>query len=112
LLTLCSFRTTETRAKGTAIGNFGSNVAGTVIQYGSGPAFKKLGGYFYLVFVGWDLFEAVIIWFWFVETKDRTLEELDEVFSAPNPVKKSLEKRSVNTVAATVGAADLKSGEA
>jgi hypothetical protein len=27
-------------------------------------------------------------------------------------VKKSLEKRSVNTVAATVGAADLKSGEA
>jgi len=103
--------TTETRAKGTAISNFGSNVAGTVIQYGSGPAFAKLGAYFYLVFVGWDLFEAVIIYFFWVETKDRTLEELNEVFSAPNPVKKSLEKRSVNTVANTVGATSEK-GEA
>lgn len=100
--------TTETRAKGTAIGNFGSNVAGTVIQYGSGPAFAKLGAYFYLVFVGWDLFEAVIIYFFWVETKDRTLEELNEVFSDPHPVKKSLEKRSVNTVANTVGATPEK----
>jgi hypothetical protein len=53
---------TETRAKGTAIGNFGSNIAGTVIQYGSGPAFKNISYYFYLVFVGWDLVEAVVIY--------------------------------------------------
>lgn len=44
-----------------------------------------------------------------VETKDRTLEELDEVFSDPHPVKKSLEKRSVNSVAHTLGAANEKS---
>ncbi len=42
---------TETRAKGTALGNLGSNVAGTVVQYASGPAFKHLTFYFYLVFV-------------------------------------------------------------
>jgi MFS family permease len=114
----------EQRAKGTAVsnlfplphppskiykltspqlGNLGSSIAGTIIQYGSGPAFEKLTYYFYLVFVFWDLIEAAVIYFFFVETKDRTLEELDEVFSAPNPVKKSLEKRSVQTVANTVG---------
>ncbi|KUJ11142.1 putative lactose permease [Mollisia scopiformis] len=94
---------TETRAKGTAIGNFGSSVASTVIQYSSGPAFKNITYYFYLVFVAWDLIEFVVIYFFFVETKDRTLEELDEVFSDLHPVKKSLQKRSVQTVAATVG---------
>jgi MFS family permease len=94
---------TETRAKGTAIGNFGSSIASTVIQYGSGPAFKKITFYFYLVFMGWDLVEAIVIYFFFVETKDRTLEELNEVFSAPHPVQKSLEKRSVRTVANTMG---------
>ena len=40
--------------------------------------------------------------FW-PETKDRTLEELEEVFSAPNPVKKSLEKRDTKTVMQTLG---------
>lgn len=29
------------------------------------------------------------MWFFFVETKDRTLEELDEVFHAKNPAKYS-----------------------
>ncbi|KAG4437670.1 hypothetical protein IFR05_006832 [Cadophora sp. M221] len=95
--------TTETRAKGTAVGNLGSNIAGAVIQYSSGPAFKEISYYFYLVFVAWDLIEAIVIYFYFVETKDRTLEELDEVFSDPHPVKKSLQKRSVQTVANTMG---------
>jgi MFS family permease len=94
---------TETRAKGTAIGNLGSSIASTVIQYSSGPAFKNITYYFFLVFCAWDLVEFVVIYFLFVETKDRTLEELDEVFSDPRPVKKSLQKRSVQTVAATVG---------
>lgn len=95
---------TATRAKGTALGNFASSAASAVIQYSSGPAFKNIGYYFYLVFVFWDLFEAVIIYFFWPETKDRTLEELSEVFEAPNPVKKSLEKRSTQTVLNTVGA--------
>ncbi|CAP60204.1 uncharacterized protein PODANS_1_5170 [Podospora anserina S mat+] len=95
---------TSTRAKGTAVGNFSSAAASTILQYASGPAFEKIGYYFYLVFVFWDLFEAAFIYFLFPETKDRTLEELEEVFSAPNPVKKSLEKRSAQTVLNTVGA--------
>jgi len=94
---------TATRAKGTAVGNFASAAASTVLQYASGPAFEKIGYHFYLVFVFWDLVEALIIWLYFPETKDRTLEELEEVFSAPNPVTKSLEKRSAQTVLNTIG---------
>ncbi|GJN81305.1 hypothetical protein PLIIFM63780_004838 [Purpureocillium lilacinum] len=97
---------TATRAKGTAIGNFASSAASTVIQYSSGPAFDKIGYKFYLVFVFWDLFEAVFMYFFFPETKDRTLEELAEVFEAPNPVKKSLEKRSATTVMNTLQVKD------
>ena len=94
---------TNTRAKGTAIGNFASAASSTVIAYASGPAFQNIHYYFYLVFVFWDLFEVAVMYFYFPETKDRTLEELEEVFAAPNPVKKSLEKRSAMTVINTLG---------
>ncbi|KAH8645822.1 general substrate transporter [Xylariales sp. PMI_506] len=93
---------TTTRAKGTAVGNFASSAASTVLQYASGPAFENINYYFYLVFVFWDLIEVAVIYFYFPETKDRTLEELAEVFEAPNPVKKSLEKRDAKTVLNTL----------
>ncbi|KAH7029805.1 general substrate transporter [Microdochium trichocladiopsis] len=103
---------TATRAKGTAVGNLASAAASTVIQYSSGPAFAAIGYYFYLVFVFWDLIEAVVIYLFWPETKDRTLEELSEVFEAPDPVKKSLEKRSAQTVLNTLHVAhDAKVAE-
>jgi len=43
----------------------------------------------YVFFVFWDLFEFTFIYFFFVETKGRTLEELDAVFEAKNPRKAS-----------------------
>ncbi|EHA51908.1 lactose permease [Pyricularia oryzae 70-15] len=95
---------TETRAKGTAIGSLASACASTVLQYSAGPAFESISYYYYIVFVFWDLFEGVIIYFFWPETKDRTLEELEEVFQAPNPVKKSLEKRDTHTVLNTLNA--------
>lgn len=94
--------TTTTRAKGTAVGNLASSISGAIIQYSSGPAFENIKYYFYLVFVFWDLIEIVIMWFFFPETKDRTLEELEEVFSDPNPVKRSLVKRDETTVLKTM----------
>jgi len=45
--------------------------------------------------VFWDLFEFVFIYFFFVETKGRTLEELDEIFEAPNPRKASTAKTTL-----------------
>jgi len=46
----------------------------------------------------WDLFEAAFIYLFFVETKGRTLEELDEVFEAPNPRKASTKKSFIRHV--------------
>ncbi|KAF6808861.1 MFS monosaccharide transporter [Colletotrichum musicola] len=100
--------TTSTRAKGTAVGNFASSAISLVLAYSSGPAFEKIGYYFYLVFVFWDLLEAAFIYFFFPETKHRTLEELEEVFAAADPVKKSLEPRSATTVLDTMKVANEK----
>jgi len=36
------------------------------------------------------MFQAAFIYFFYVETKNRTLEELNEIFSAPFPKKASL----------------------
>lgn len=85
---------TQTRAKGTAFGNVVSSAASILGQYTSAVAIAKIGYYYYLVFIGWDLIEATIIYFFFVETKNRTLEEIDECFEAPHPVEHSLKKRS------------------
>lgn len=43
----------------------------------------------------WIVVEMVTIYFLFVETAGKTLEELSAIFEAKNPVKKSLEKTKV-----------------
>ncbi|KAJ5771387.1 lactose permease [Penicillium nucicola] len=93
---------TNTRAKGKALAQFFTACASAIIQYGSGPAFQKIKYYFYVVFIGWDLFELAFIYFFWPETKGRTLEELEEVFQAPNPVKRSLDSKDLQTVLNTL----------
>lgn len=51
------------------------------------------GYWFYGFFVVWDVLEATVIYKYFVETKGRTLEELDEVFESPNPALASITRR-------------------
>ena len=99
---------TATRAKGTALGNFVSSICSAIITYSSSPALAAIRYYFYLVFVFWDLFELAIIYLLFPETKDRTLEELAEVFEDARPVKRSLLKRDAATVIKTLHAQDAK----
>ena len=47
------------------------------------------------LYIFWDTFQAIFIYLFFVETKDRTLEELNEIFEAPNPKQASLKKHKV-----------------
>lgn len=97
---------TSSRAKGKSLALLVVSACSAIITYSSGPAFEHLKYYFYLVFGTWDIFEIIIVFFFFPETKDRTLEELEEVFSSKNPVKKSLEKRSAQTVLNTLEVSD------
>ncbi len=39
----------------------------------------------YVIFAIWDLLEVIVIYFFVVETKGLTLEEINEVFEQPNP---------------------------
>ena len=79
----------DMRAKGMWLFQFTAGLAGFVNTFAAPIALKNIGYWFYVFFVFWDVFEAIVIYFFFVETKGRTLEELEEVFDAKNPRKES-----------------------
>jgi len=83
------------RAKGMGVFQVTGGAAGFLNTFVAPIALKNIGYWFYVFFVLWDLFECAIIYFFFVETKGRTLEELDEVFEAPNPRKASTAKTRI-----------------
>ncbi|KAI0317925.1 general substrate transporter [Amylostereum chailletii] len=83
-----------TRAKGISMKIFVIGCTSFINLFCTPPAYAVLGWKYILVFVFWDAFETVIWYFFCVETQGRTLEELDEIFSAPNPSKASRQKRT------------------
>ncbi|KAK1147236.1 hypothetical protein N8T08_001975 [Aspergillus melleus] len=80
----------DMRAKGMGTFKLTAGAAGFVNTFAAPVALANIGYWFYVFFVFWDCFEFAFIYFFFVETKDRTLEELEEVFQAKNPRKASL----------------------
>jgi len=93
----------NTRAKGMAVYAFAVNCASFVNTYAGPIALQRIQWKYYIVYIVWDLFECVIIWFCAVETKGRTLEELDEIFADPHPVRASIRKQKVAVVEKTDG---------
>ncbi|CAG8887263.1 unnamed protein product [Penicillium egyptiacum] len=85
----------ETRAKGMAMYSVFTNIALLVNQFGVGNAIDVIGWHTYIILAGWNIVQGVFIFFFAVETNNRTLEELTEIFDAPNPRKKSTEARQV-----------------
>ncbi|KAL5113255.1 hypothetical protein ACEQ8H_008882 [Pleosporales sp. CAS-2024a] len=79
----------DMRAKGMGVFHLTGGCAGFVNTFAAPIALKNIGYWFYVFFVFWDVFEFVFIYFFFVETKSLTLEELDAIFEAPNPRKAS-----------------------
>ncbi|KAJ5625739.1 hypothetical protein N7510_002048 [Penicillium lagena] len=76
-------------ALGMGVWQITSGCASFVNTFAAPVALSKIGYWFYVFFVLWDVLEFCVIYMFFVETKGRTLEELDEVFEAPNPRKAS-----------------------
>ncbi|KAG9695772.1 putative sugar transporter, partial [Aureobasidium melanogenum] len=85
----------EMRAKGMAFSSLAVNAGGLLNQFAWPVSLKNIGWKTYIIFIIWCVAQTVIIWYWFPETRNRTLEELDDIFEAPKPVKKSLEKKQV-----------------
>lgn len=53
------------------------------------------GWKFYLLYLFVDVAGIFFIYFFFAETKGRSLEEINEIFADPHPVKASLRKKKV-----------------
>lgn len=72
-----------------------TNIALLVNQFGIGNAISVIGWHTYILLACWNIVQGVFITFFAVETNGRTLEELAEIFEAPNPRKKSTEKQQI-----------------
>ncbi|KAM5367892.1 hypothetical protein ACJZ2D_009803 [Fusarium nematophilum] len=83
----------EMRAKGMAFSNLAVNAAGLLNQFAWPVAMEKIAWKTYIIFTVWDLIQVSLIYVFLPETKGRTLEELDEIFAAKNPVKMSTQKK-------------------
>ncbi|KAL4805765.1 general substrate transporter [Aspergillus unguis] len=85
----------ESRAKGMGMSNFFINIASFYNTFVTGIAFTKAGWKYYFLFICWDTLEVLVIYFLFVETSKRTLEELTEIFQSRRPVSTSLDQEEV-----------------
>lgn len=86
---------TTTRAKGMAMYGVFVSLVSFINTFATPVGLNNIKYNFVFIFVGWDCFEALIWYFFCVETVGRTLEELEEVFSAKNPVAESKKKRKL-----------------
>ncbi|KAH9998181.1 lactose permease [Xylariaceae sp. FL0662B] len=99
----------RTRAKGSGINYLVLNVAMVVNTFGISVGMEKIGWKLYLVYIGWIVVEMVIVYFFFVETAGKTLEELGSIFEAKNPRKASTMKikMDIDSTGRVVGVDDV-----
>ncbi|KAF9873805.1 MFS lactose [Colletotrichum karsti] len=80
---------TDIRAKGIAADKFVSGIASFINLYATPIALKNIGWKTYTIFLVLHFVHLVLMYFVTVETKGRSLEELEEIFNDPKPVKRS-----------------------
>jgi len=85
----------EMRAKGMAFSSLAVNAGGLVNQFGWPVALKNIGWHTYIIFIIWCAIQAGVWYLLMPETRNRTLEELDQIFESPSPVKESIKARKV-----------------
>lgn len=95
----------EMRAKGMAFSSLSVAAGGLLNQFAWPISLKSIGWKTYIVFTVWDAVQELVWYLMMPETKQRTLEELDEIFEARNPVKHSLKahKLALNSDHQVVG---------
>ncbi|KAL7623753.1 hypothetical protein AAE478_005306 [Parahypoxylon ruwenzoriense] len=85
------------RAKAMGTFKLTAGAAGFLNTFVGPIALNSIGYWFYVFFVFWDAFEITFMYFFFVETKGMTLEELDAIFEAKNPRKASIEVKNMQS---------------
>ncbi|KAJ5190871.1 sugar transporter [Penicillium cinerascens] len=82
----------QMRARGIAFFGVNSGIAAFTSVMIAQIALDSISYNFYTFYCVWDFVLLLVIFFFFVETKERTLEELDWIFEAKNPRKASTAK--------------------
>lgn len=88
--------TYSSRAKGMAYLAFMNNAVKVMNTYVPPIAIANSGWKYYLLYIFWDAFGVVVIYFTFVETRGWSLEEIEQLFRSKNPVKASLERKKIS----------------
>ncbi|EMD00084.1 hypothetical protein BAUCODRAFT_145396 [Baudoinia panamericana UAMH 10762] len=83
------------RGKGLAMSGLWLNIVAFVNTYAAPVGITNSGWKFYFLYFVVDFMGIVVIYFFFVETKGRSLEEIDDIFASENAVKASLRKQEV-----------------
>jgi len=83
------------RAKGLGMSGLWLNIVSFVNTYAAPVGMTNAGWKFYLLYFFVDFTGIFAIYFTFIETKGRSLEEINEIFEDPHPVRASLRKRNV-----------------
>ena len=78
-----------------AFSSLSVNAGGLLNQFAWPVALKRIGWRTYIVYTIWCGVQATVFYFMMPETRKRTLEELDRIFEARNPVKASLAAREI-----------------
>ncbi|KZS90368.1 hypothetical protein SISNIDRAFT_415529 [Sistotremastrum niveocremeum HHB9708] len=84
------------RARGFALFNFAISLSIIFNQYINPILLEKLSWRYYLIYIGWLLFELFFVWRYVVETKDRTLEETAALFDGDDAVNEISYRASVH----------------
>lgn len=85
----------ELRAVGVGWATFSQYLTAIWLSYAASYAFDVITWRFYFVFIGTNLFSAVVYYLWFPETNQLTLEQIASAFGDPiaQPVAQDLGKK-------------------
>lgn len=89
----------NSRAKGLAMSGLWLNIVSFINTYAAPVGITNSGWKFYILYLVVDVTGVIFIYLFFVETKGRSLEEIDDIFADPHPVRASLRKKLVQTAA-------------
>lgn len=80
----------EMRARGMALFTLVSNLGATLNLYTAPIAMENIKYWYYVFFAIWNVMQFAVVYFFFVETSNLTLEEVEHVFSCDHPVRESI----------------------
>ncbi|KIJ69681.1 hypothetical protein HYDPIDRAFT_171710 [Hydnomerulius pinastri MD-312] len=86
---------TNSRAKGLALSGLWLNIVNFVNTYAAPVGITNSSWRFYFLYLVVDFVGIFVIYFTFVETRGRSLEEMDGIFNDPHPVRSSLAMQEI-----------------